>query len=276
MPAAVDFRILRVGIEVSGEIKIYESPLAITASGEKTASETQNTCDITVINLSKADRNYLLTETSPFNKNKTPKKVWVEAGRVSTGVTRMFTGEIVSSSPTQPPDIGLKLKCQTGAFHKGTVVARNGASKEMLSSLSKKVATDIGANLEFQATDKFISNYSYSGAALKQVGALSATGNYDAFQDDETLVVKDRGKPRQNRVKIIDVTTGMVGVPEVTERGVKVEFLFDLDTVLGGEIQLKSELNPALDGSYTIYKLDFNLASRDLAWYYTAEASRNG
>lgn len=272
----VDLRILRVGIEISGEIKIFESPLAITATGSKLASDTQNTCDITVTNLTKADRNYLLTETSPFNKNRTPKTIWVEAGRVSTGVARMFTGEIVSSSPTQPPDIGLEFKCQTGAFQKGNVVARAGMAKEKLSSISQKVGQDIGAQVEFEASDKFIANYSYSGAALKQIGALAATGNVDAFQDDVTLVVKDRGKPRQNRVKIINAHTGMIGIPEVTERGVKVGFLFDLDAALGGELQVSSELNPALDGSYTIYKLDFDLASRDLAWYYTAEASRNG
>lgn len=274
--ASIDFRILRVGIEVSGEIKVYESPLAITAAGSKLASATQNTCDVTITNLSKAVRNYILTETSPFNKNKTPKKIYVEAGRVSTGTARMFTGEIVTSSPTQPPDIGLQLKCQTGAFQKGNVVARSGMAKEKLSSLSKKVGTDIGTSVEFEAADKFIANYSYSGAALKQIDALAAAGNVDVFQDDETLVVKDRGKPRKNRVKIINAHTGMLGVPEVTERGVRVEFLFDLDTVIGGEIQLSSELNPALDGSYTIYKLDFDLASRDTPWSYKAEASRNG
>lgn len=272
----VDFRILRVGIEISGEIKIFESPLAITANGSKMASATQNTCDVEIVNLTKADRNYLLTETSPFNKNRTPKKIWVEAGRVSTGTARMFTGEIVSSSPTQPPDIGLKLKCQTGAFQKGNMVARSGMAKEKLSSLSQKVGQDIGVSTEFEASDKFIANYSYSGAALQQINALADAGNVDAFQDDDTLVVKDRGRPRRNRVKIINANTGMIGVPEVTERGVKVKFLFDLDTVLGGEIQLSSELNPALDGSYTIYKLDFDLASRDTSWYYDAEASRNG
>jgi hypothetical protein len=273
---SIDFRILRVGIEISGEIKIFESPFGITAKGSKFASATQNTCTVEIFNLSKADRNYLLTETSPFNKNRTPKKIWVEAGRVSTGTARMFTGEIVTSSPSQPPDIGLELKCQTGAFQKGNIVARSGMAKEKLSSLSKKVGQDIGTSTEFEASDKFIANYSYSGASLQQIDALAQAGNVDAFQDDETLVVKDRGKPRRNRVKIINANTGMIGSPEVTERGVKVQFLFDLDTALGGEIQLSSELNPALDGSYTIYKLDFELASRDTAWYYSAEASRNG
>src|SRR5574340_62173 len=101
----IDQRILRVGIEVSGEIQWYEG-LRITASGSKVVSDTQNECDVTIYNLSRAVRNYILTETSPFNKNRTPKKLIIEAGRVSTGTARLFVGDITSSSPTQPPDIG--------------------------------------------------------------------------------------------------------------------------------------------------------------------------
>jgi hypothetical protein len=271
----IDQRILRVGIEVSGQINWYEG-LQITAQGSKVVSDTQNECTATVVNLSKSVRNYILTETSPFNKNRTPKKLIVEAGRVSTGTARLFVGNITSSSPTQPPDIGLELKAQTGAFKKGEVVARSGEAKEKLSSIAKKVSDDLETSLVFEAQDKFIANYSFSGATLRQVNALASAGGVDAYQDDETLVVKDRGKPLANRVKIIDNTTGMIGIPEATERGVRVKILFDLQTDLGGEIQLSSELNPALDGSYTIFKIDFDLASRDTPWYLTIEASRNG
>lgn len=272
--SVIDLRILRIGIEVSGEMKTFEG-LAMTARGAKFGSETQNNCDITLLNLSKEVRNYILTETSPFNKNKTPKRVVVEAGRVSTGTARLFVGEIISSSPTQPPDIGLTIKAQTGAFKKGELVANSMPAKEKLSAIAQKVADDLEATLEFEATDKLLSNFSYSGAALKQVGALAAAGNVDAFQDDEVLVVKDAGKPRRNRVKVVNAGTGMIGVPEATERGVRVKVLYDLETDLGGRLDLTSELNPALDGSYTIYKVDFDLASRAEAWYYTIEASRN-
>jgi hypothetical protein len=270
----IDLRVLRIGIEVSGEMRTFEG-LAMTARGSKFGSETQNTCDIEILNLSKDVRNYILTETSPFNANKTPKRVIVEAGRVSTGTARLFVGEIISSSPTQPPDIGLSIRAQTGAFKKGELVARSMPAKEKLSSIAQKVADDIGATLEFEAADKFISNYSFSGAALRQVGALASAGNVDAFQDDEVLVVKDAGKPRKNRVKVVNASTGMIGVPEATERGVKVTVLYDLETDLGGRLDLTSELNPALDGSYTIYKVGFDLASRAEPWYYTIEASRN-
>lgn len=269
----IDQRILRIGIEVSGEMRIFEG-LAMTARGSKLASETQNSCDVEITNLSRDVRNYILTETSPFNKNRTPKRLTVEAGRVSTGTARLFVGEIISASPTQPPDIGLALKAQTGAFQKGNLVARSAPAKEKLSTIAQRVADDIGATLEFEAEDKFIANYSFSGAALKQIGALSSAGRVEAFQDDETLVVKDAGKPRRNRVKIVNAGTGMIGIPEATERGVRVQTLFDLSTELGAQMDLTSELNPALDGSYTMFKIDFDLASREEAWYYDIEASR--
>lgn len=270
----IDQRILRVGIEVSGQINWYEG-LAITASGSKSVSDTQNTCDVTITNLSRDVRNYILTETSPFNKNRTPKKLIVEAGRVSTGTARLFVGNITRSSPTQPPDIGLDLTAQTGAFKKGELVARSAAAKDQLSAIAGRVGQDLEASVVFEAQDKLIANYSFNGGALRQVNALAEAGGVDAYLDDETLVVKDRGKPLKNRVKIIDNTTGMIGIPEATERGVSVKILFDLQTELGNQIDLTSELNPALNGSYTIYKVDFDLASRDTPWYLNLEASRN-
>ena len=270
----IDQRILRVGVEVSGNINWYEG-LAMTARGSKVVSDTQNECAVTITNLSKDVRNYILTETSPFNANRTPKKLIVEAGRVSTGVARLFVGTITASSPTQPPDIGLELKAQTGSFEKGGLIAVSGKPKETLADIAKRAGGELGASVTFEASDKLIANFSFSGPSARLVNKLAEAGNVDAYLDDETLVVKDRDKPLRDRVKIIDNTTGMIGIPEATERGVKVKILYDMETVLGGEIQLTSELNPALDGSYTIYTIDFDLASRDAPWYYDIEATRN-
>lgn len=270
----VDNRIVRVSIEIDGKLNIYED-LDITASGQKAGSALENTCDVKISNLSRDTRNYLLTETSPFNKNRTRKRLIVEAGRVSTGTTRVFVGDIISASPTQPPDIGLKLKAQTGAFMKGKIIARNGRDQQSLKSIAELAAKDAGVTLDFRAKDKQIANYMYSGGALGQVDKVAEAGDVNVFVDDEILVVKDKGQPLPNRTKILRLDTGLIGVPEVTERGVKCKFLFDGETVLGGAIDLKSELNPSLDGQYTIYKLAFELASRNTAFYYTCEATRN-
>lgn len=271
----LDPRIVRIGVEVDGQIQVYED-LDIRVSGTKTADPLQNTCEITISNLTRQTRNYLLTETSPFNANRTPKRVFVEVGRVSTGVARVFVGEITEAKPSQPPDIALTLKAKTSNFAKGSIMARAGAAQQSLSSLAAQVAGDLSLTLDFQATDKQVANYSFSGPALKQVNALELIGGVDAFVDDDTLVVKDRGQPLPNRSRTLSQESGLIGAPEATERGVKVTFFLDKDTVLGGALVLESKLNPALSGEYTIYKLDFEAETRGQAFYWVAEASRNG
>jgi len=269
----IDQRIVRISIEVDGEFKVYEE-LDIRARGQKTANPLQNTCDVDIVNLSAQTRNYLLTETSPFNANRSPKRLIVEAGRVGQGVTRLFYGEIISATPSQPPDIGLRLRAQTGNYAKTLVVARSGAAQQSLRSLAQRVATDLGVSLDFQATDKQIANYSFNGSALRQVDALEAAGGVDVYVDDQTLVVKNIAAPLTGRIRVLSQESGMVGIPEVTERGVKVRMLLDSNTVLGGTLDVTSKLNPALNGEYTIYGLDFEVASRSTPFYYVADCRR--
>lgn len=392
-----DPRIVRVGVEVDGQIKTYGEGFDIRVSGSKMANPSENACEVTISNLTKETRNYILTETSPFNRNRTPKRIIVEIGRASaigqqteaprprqtvsggtipngmiqegnidlnnrptvrnadgsistvrsisieiegntvliptvtqdgrlvddeeairifeeTGenlgtfsnapaaeayaeslhgdqermyatprpgsgqapLTRIFVGEIVSSSPSQPPDIALTIKALTKTYDKGIVVARNGQERELLSAIAARVASDLALSLDFQATDKTIANYAFTGAKLRQVDHLELAGGVDCFVDDDKLVVKDAGAPLVERVTTLSARSGLVGVPEATERGVKVTFVLDSAATLGGALKLESELNPALSGDYTIFKLDFEAATRDTPFYWMAEASRNG
>lgn len=272
----LDPRLIRVGIEVDGEVRVYDEAMDIRVSGSKMASAQQNECEVVISNLNRQTRNYILTETSPFNANRTPKRIYVDVGRVSTGLSRIFVGEIVSSAPSQPPDIAVTIKALTGSYARGLVIARSGLSQEALSAIAGRIAADLGVKLDFQATDKQIGNYSFSGPALRQINNLELAGAVDAYLDDTTLVVKDAGTPLPQRTKVLSKESGMIGVPEATERGVKVTMLLDKDTTLGGALQVESGLNPSLNGEYTIFKLDFAAASREEPFYWTAEASRNG
>lgn len=271
----LDPRIVRVGVEVDGQIQVYED-LDISVRGVKTANPLQNTCTVIISNLTRETRNYLLTETSPFNANRTPKRLIVEAGRVSTGVARLFVGEITEASPSQPPDIALSLKAKTSNFAKGMILSRSGAEQQSLSSLAAQVAGDLSLTLDFQATDKQVANYTFSGPALKQTNALELIGGVDVFVDDDTMIVKDTGRPLPNRSRILSQESGLIGAPEATERGVKVRFFLDKDTVLGGALVLESKLNPSLNGEYTIFQLEFEAETRGPAFYWVADCSRNG
>ena len=82
-----------------------------------------------------------------------------------------------------------------------------------------------------------------------------------------------RGLNPEGRQKL-NLDSGMIGIPELNEEGVKVTFLLDNLTTLGSALEITSELYPAANGNYTIYKLGFNIASRDTPFYYVAEAKR--
>jgi hypothetical protein len=269
----LDLRRIRIGIEVLGQINYYEG-LRVKVSGTKYASPTQNDCTVVITGLSQKTRDYILTETSPFNKNRTPKRLIVEVGRVSYGLFRMFVGDIVSAEPSSPPDVDLTIKAKTQNAHAGNIVSTSGGSITQLSSLTQKVATDLGLTPLFQAQDKGIANYTHTGSALAQVQRLAAAGNVDAYIDDTTLVVKDKAQSLRGKLRILSKDTGMVGIPKGDEKGVKVQFLIDPDAALGGALRIDSKLNKSLNGDYVINQLAFEAASHDTPFFYTATTTR--
>lgn len=278
----VDPRRIRIGIEVSGQINWYERDpttgrsLNIKVSGTKFANPLQNECTATISGLSTRTRDYLLTETSPFNSNRTPKRLIVEAGRISTGVFRLFIGDINSAEPSSPPDVNVVLKAKTQSAQAGNIVAVSGQALAKLSAVSQRVAQEIGLGLDFQALDKNISNFSFTGAALKMVDLLQQAGNVRAFIDDESLIVKDYGKALTNRIKILNIDSGLVGIPKPTEKGADLTWLIDSESLLGGMVRLESKFNKPMNGDYVIDQLKFEIATHDDAFFYTGICSRYG
>lgn len=275
MASLLDLRRIRIGIEVLGQINWYEDPrMRVKASGTKYANPQQNDCTVTISGLSRQTRDYILTETSPFNQNRTPKRLIVEAGRVLSGMFRLFVGDITSSEQGPPPDLDLTIKAMTQNAQSGSVVSTSAAPQTKLSAIARTVANDLGLSLDFQAADKSIANYLHTGSALGQVARLQEAGGVAAFVDDQALIVKDVDRALSGRVRVLNKNSGMVGIPKLTERGIVVEFLIDPETALGGSLRVQSSINPALNGSYIINQLAFDITSHDTPFFYKATADR--
>lgn len=269
----LDLRRIRVGIEILGRIQYYEG-MRVKVTGTKYANPTQNDCTVVISGLKKDTRNYILSETSPFNQNPTPKRLIVEVGRVSTGLFRLFVGDIVSAEPGSPPDLDLTIKAKTSNSQSGNVISAGSGSSSKFSAIAAQVAKDLGLTLDFQAQDKNVANYYHTGAALKQVGKLQEMGGVSAYIDDDRLVVKDVSAPLSGRVRILNKNSGMVGIPKRNEKGVKVQFLIDPDTVLGGALRIDSKIDPAVNGDYVITQLAFDAQSHETPFFYTATATK--
>lgn len=271
----LDLRRIRIGIEVLGQINWYEDPaMRIKVSGTKYANPLQNDCTVVITGLRMQTRDYILTETSPYNENRTPKRLIVEVGRVDTGIFRLFTGDIVSVEPGGPPDLDLTIKALTQNAQSGNVVSTSMGALTKLSVLARKVANDLGLVLEFEAMDKNIANYQHTGSALAQVRKLQEAGNVSAYIDEDRLVVKDHDKALNGRLRILNKNSGMVGIPKGNEKGLTVTFLIDPTTTLGGALRIESQINKSLNGDYLITQLKFDAQSHETPFFYTAQATR--
>jgi len=270
----LDPRIIKISIGVNGKLKTYASPMNLRATGTKYANALQNECTVTISNIDKDTQDFILTEVSPYNLNRTPKIVIVEAGRVSTGVTAIYRGNVTKAVVSQPPDVSITLSCLTGNFLKGNIITRNYGGIASLESVSQGISQDTQTILNFQATNQNIGNYSFGGGALNQVELLNGLGGINAYIDDNTLIVKNAMTPLRGITRVLSAETGMIGIPEFTEQGIKVKMLLDNQTRLGAGLQINSVQYPAANGNYVIYKLNFDVASRDVPFYYVAEAAR--
>ena len=85
-------------------------------------------------------------------------------------------------------------------------------------------------------------------------------------------IVKKKDDPITLRISI----GGSHNEAYIVYRGdlAKVKMLLDNQTRLGGGLRITSNIYPAVNGEYVIYKLGFQISSRDTPFYYIAEAAR--
>lgn len=262
----MDKRILQIGIEVNGKLNVY-SDARMTVKINKSSDSKQNTCEVTISNLLKETIDYLITETSPWNPSRSPKILTVMAGRESVGVERIYVGEVISAVPSLPPDITLTMKAQTLESAKYKWSSINSPKVIQLSELSSRISKAFGLNLKMEAKDKTISNYLFNGPLAKQVKKLELVGDIDAYVDDEYLVVKDLGKALKGVVRVVSANNGMIGIPTLDEKGVRVRVLYDPNFTMGQQIEIQSDLNQAASGQFVTYNMAYSLANQDQDWY---------
>lgn len=274
----LDPRLLEITIEIGANRYVFNQELNIRAQGTLFANQLLDTCDVAIYNLDRATQDYLLTATSPYTTNHDAKFLTVRAGRKSYGLTLIYKGFILVSGASQPPDIGITFKCLSGINFSNTVYSVNFPGLTNALEIWEKIASRSNSNLRNQVTNvPMVSNYSHTGTVIQEIAYWNTFGNLTMFYtegDTNILTVKGVFAYLTGILRTVSEITGMIGIPEWTELGVKVTFFIDAKTAVGTYIQIDSKRYPTFNGRYGIYKLNFNLASRDTPFYYIAEAAR--
>ena len=269
----IDQRIVRVGLEIDGVLNRYEG-LRVKATGTKYTDPTQNDCSITITGLKAETRDYILGVVDPFRFNANPPRFTLEVGRESLGYFVLYVGNITSAETTAPPDIDLNLKCKTNFQNNSKIVVTSAGERATLKQLAEQCAMNNALELAFQAINKNIANYNFTGTASQQIASLQRAGNVNCFVDDGKLIVKDAGAPLNDRVRILGMNSGLVGIPKRTETGVQVQYLIDAESQLGGTLRLDSRSDKSLNGDYEITELKFDIDTHGDNFFYTATGVR--
>jgi hypothetical protein len=280
MAAAFDNRLVSVTLTLLSGTVTFQS-LAIFARGRMFANAQAGQCEMALYNMTKDQRNQVLTQASPMNLGKVnspngqfvPVNMTLNVGRESYGTFTLFQGNVIACNVTQPPDIGVVLRGMTANYLASVLAGLNQSSVTLLSTIVKGVAASLDLPYEFTATDRQIDNYSFNGGTLNQVRKLNLIGGVLAYIDPKsnTLIVHDSDAARPGGTILVSANTGMVGIPQVTEVGVIVKVMLAPSYQLGGKIEVVSEINPAANGTYFIYKINFDVANRDAAFWFTLE-----
>lgn len=275
-----DPRILSVELEFDDQSLVYTGPMGISVQGSKSVSSMQNSATITISNLTKEHRDYILTNCNQkLAANYKVRRVRVKVGRESFGDWQLFMGDIVSANITQPPDVKIVLKCLTNAVDRTQWWAFANTGAVSLETLVQETAAIMG--LSYRIDDRVdramtIPHFTFNGPAAAMIVRLSEMANLRVYCDDDTLVVTNWDSGLSNTVVDVNLNSGMVGIPEFTEYGVKVRTLVDRNIVLGGAIRLSSEMIPVMNGDYVITRLDYDVSTRDTAFYYDVWANPSG
>jgi len=83
--------------------------------------------------------------------------------------------------------------------------------------------------------------------------------NNRVFVDNKTLKVIAPSLAKT--VFTVNKDNGMISVPQFTSAGVSTTVLYDPRIKIGENMEIKSEINPSLNGTYRVFKLDFNLTN---------------
>jgi len=274
MTSAFDQRIIRVTIDINGTIQEYKN-VRIDIRGTKYRSAQFSQAEIRIFNLTRENQQWILTKASPFAlppAQLTPINVTLEVGRESYGTFTLFQGAVFAAGIMQPPDMGLVLQSLTSNFLLANTTAVAFPETTTLGQIATQLARSLNCTLQSPSANlsRQIVNYSFTGAPAKQLQRLNEMGVV-AYVDNNVLVVVDPEQARTDNTILIDSISGLVGVPQATTMGCTCRVMIGQGIEVGGKVEVVSQQNPSVNGTYIVQRLDFEASNREQPFFYTLD-----
>lgn len=194
--------------------------------------------DIAIYNLAKS------TEAQVFKKYE---YVALRAG-YQDNIDFIFKGEIVNIIREKAgPNTITRLICKGGALTQDrSTVNKSFEAGVTVPTLIRECASSMGVPIVINDSDfanipAYISGYLLSGDPKKKLNQLARSHGFSWMIENERMVVVGNQSFRNGSVTTISASTGMEGVPEITEIGVTVNVRLSPQLKIGGRIRIESE-----------------------------------
>lgn len=283
----MDKRIAYVEIQTpSGDKQIKNIGMKFRVN--RKMSENGSTANVSIANLAKEDVEYLTTYVSPYVDQSKRKRINIYAGYESTGVGMIFSGDIYTALPDGLPDTWLNIEAKTNYYNHQNITTcsfSNTSTKEIALNISNQM----GLQLSWESkSQKLIDSFNHSGAKSKLINYLNRLDNFTAFIDNGLLKIIDKNseppeeqtknvdnnknnslsnKKQAGYIKYINADSGLIGIPQPDEYGVRIKTLLDPTVNLGEWFKLESKRLPIINGLYQVYELTFDGATREPQFY---------
>lgn len=234
-----------------------------------------------VISGLKVDQMFALaTNSTQWVRNWVQNRVVVEAGTYDKHC-QIFAGTIMEAKPQLiNADYTITMKAMSGFFSMTTPVSYSFPGQTPAATIAKRVAGDNGLTFVDAAQDPSITitDFTAQDSNMTEIlRALSYATGTDIYEDMGRLIMKKRGESAPNYRRETITSDMLVGIPEPTQWGCKIQTLLNAGPRLGQTIRLRSEKYPQFE-SYNLY-LQTKAHSIDTFgadWYTTYELVRTG
>ena len=270
----MDKRICYVQIQTpSGDKEIHN--ISLKGRVTRKMSETGSDAKISIANLSREDVEYLTTYTSPYVDQSKKKRINLFAGYESTGVGQIFSGDIYSALPEGMPDTWLNIEAKTEYYNQQNIITYTQPRVDT-KTLATNIANQLGVGLVWRSkSKKYIDSFNYTGSKAQLLNRLNQVDNFYAYIDNNTLYVVDKDEQppetsstkQDGTIKLVNQNSGLIGIPQPDEYGVKIKILLDPAVSLGDWFKLESERLPIVNGFYQVYEMTYDFATREPQYY---------
>lgn len=282
-------RVLNVILELPSGNVTLDASLDLHVHIKKDALAIQNSCTIDVFGLSQSVREAILSQFTAWNKrqietgNAQPNYVnmYVQAGYLSDNkdtTTIVFSGQVVLVNPiSAPPNIGVRITCYSQQLQKLQWVTGTAPASMPFKQYVEWAGAQMGvSSIDCKTSYDDTVVWNPSGTTEVVAHLLIDIQSYYrpnvvAFIDNNILYVRDANKVIDTAQKV--TISEFIGTPMWTEWGVEFTTLYNPQLQLAGAPTLNSKMNPSLNKTYVTTSLEYDLTSRDVAFYVRVNAS---